>query len=106
MPHCMTGCKMVAVPALNYHVGQFNATQAHAAGSIADCQAACIADPACVQATWAHRHHPYGPYACVMYQAISPTLLTGAQGCLGWVKCAASATSAACAAVDTSPNGN
>eukprot|EP00040_Diaphanoeca_grandis_P012333 m.62571 g.62571 ORF g.62571 m.62571 type:complete len:1144 (-) comp23173_c0_seq2:336-3767(-) len=79
-PVCQSNCQMIAIPAMQYHSGQYNETQAHNVSSIPDCIAVCLADPACVQITWAPSH----PDKCVMYQSIGRTLSGGAQG---WVKC-------------------
>ena len=62
-----------------YFMGVFNASKTHSVGSIPDCIAACEADAACVQITWAPSHSD----KCVTYDSISPGFAGGAQG---WVK--------------------
>lgn len=62
-----------------FFAGTFNETQAHSVTDIPGCIAACEADVACVQITWAPSH----PDKCVLYSAV-----TGAYngGFKGWVK--------------------
>jgi hypothetical protein len=76
-------CKMVSTTEIKgtagYFTGQYNESQAHSVSSIPGCIAACEADSACVQITWAPSH----PDKCVMYQSITGSYSGGAQG---WVK--------------------
>lgn len=85
-PLCQSGCFMISIPGDRYFTGIYNETQAHNASSIAACQAACLADRACVQITWAPTHGD----KCVMYQSITGSVNGGAQG---WVKCSSNASS-------------
>jgi len=75
---------MVSTSELNggsegYYTGSFNESQAHSVADIPGCIAACEADAACVQITWAPDH----PDKCVMYQSITSQTSGGA---MGWVK--------------------
>ena len=76
-------CQMVSTKTImktdGYFMGLFNASQTHSVDSVPDCVAACEADAACVQITWAPSHDD----KCVMYESISPGFAGGAQG---WVK--------------------
>jgi hypothetical protein len=94
---CSANCKMIAVPNNRYYTGSYNESQTHDVKSIPDCQAACLADAACVQITWAPTH----PDKCVMYKKITTALIGGAQG---WTKCNSSGTVAAtCAPLTPAP---
>eukprot|EP00662_Eupelagonemidae_sp_cell21_P020855 gene20855-14578_t len=77
-----------------FHAGRFNETQTAAVTTLDGCKAACIADAACVQLTWAQR--PKDP--CVLYQTIYAQMET-VPGAVGWVKCAQGAKGPGCATV-------
>ena len=62
--------------------GTYNESQAHAISSIPACIAACDADEACKQITWAPGHVD----RCVLYQAITPDFVATGDDVLGWVK--------------------
>ena len=76
-------CRMVSTRAImksdGYFMGVFNESQTHSVDSIPDCIAACEANAACVQITWA----PSNADKCVLYKSISSGFAGGAQG---WVK--------------------
>ena len=82
-------CQMVSTKGLKggdgYFAGHFNVTQAHAVKDIPGCIAACMADAACVQITWAPSHSD----KCVMYESISNQYTgTASLGVQGWLKLA------------------
>eukprot|EP00041_Stephanoeca_diplocostata_P036268 m.1315125 g.1315125 ORF g.1315125 m.1315125 type:complete len:1170 (+) comp24835_c0_seq70:89-3598(+) len=96
-PLCMSDCFMVGVPGQRYFTGAYNETQTHNVSSISACQAACLADRACVQITWAPTHTD----RCVMYQSITGSTSGGAQA---WVKCSSNMSSVrTCTGFDPTP---
>lgn len=76
-------CHMVSTTQLQgsagYFSGSYNETQAHSVQDVPGCIAACNADRACVQITWAPSHSD----KCVMYSSITSSFVGGAEG---WVK--------------------
>jgi alpha-L-rhamnosidase len=86
---------MVAVPHNGIYTGSYNESHSHDVKSIPDCQAACLADAACVQITWAPTH----PDKCVVYYAITSEMTVEGDA-QGWTKCNASSTDpATCAPI-------
>jgi hypothetical protein len=82
-----------------FYSGKYNETQTSSVKTVDACKAACLADAACVQITWAVR--PKDP--CVMYQQINSKMQI-IKGAVGFVKCGAGATDpSACAAITPVP---
>ena len=79
-------CRMVSTKTIKGENGCFrgtyNESQAHSVSSIAACIAACDADEACKQITWASGHAD----KCVMYQSITAEFVATGNDALGWVK--------------------
>eukprot|EP00039_Didymoeca_costata_P008618 m.114286 g.114286 ORF g.114286 m.114286 type:complete len:908 (-) comp14159_c0_seq2:73-2796(-) len=95
---CISNCAMRQLPMQTnttgpVYTGVYNLSLASNVRTLADCRAACLADPSCVQITWSIR--PQNP--CVIYHEIDASMMTYPQS-QGWVKCNSNATNAtACA---------
>eukprot|EP01052_Picozoa_sp_SAG31_P038610 SAG31_NODE_5192_length_2689_cov_1.621622_3_plen_663_part_01 len=84
-------CVMVELsPPGAYYTGEYSQAGTANVTSLANCKAACMADPKCTQLTWVVR--PADP--CVLYSKIYDQRNTG-HGVQGWVKCTAGSTDGA-----------